>query len=1469
MEGDVVKEGAETIALTGMIEGSSGTTTTCTITVEMNMNPWKLKYSQKYKIISAFLDEQAILVDSTAEFIVPSSPGRVEYIEDVALNGMKTAVSVTVKGVHFPHSLTSMTVQRGGMEIVSTSIERLSDSLLIIVFGAGKEETASHVEFGEVYEISKVSGESEVFVNPGVFFIVPFAGYVTSTSTELFPGTNTFRVIVHGQHFSPGSEWILKLTGRDDEIIVTMMTETMGESLSVKAGGVDEIQLGQTYTLSTMTLRWDESEHVVCAGVSLETPLDPTLTSIKAELNPTNMSEVVVTLTVDSIEAGAFTLEVVDSSDSKLKAIKIGPFSFSSSSTPTSSSLAVVIHPDGLLSYAKMYIVIRLYSSTLIVAHHGPSVIIPHPPTTIESAYCRIHTDLTTFNLELGGTSLPVGMRWTATLSTGYTISGSFTSDTMGTSETQTFEEDGVYFGMLYTVANVSLENGTVIKTHAVNFTTPGTSELLSVEASMDITKTKLILALTGRDLPSGTCELTLICEDNNEVQTFTFVSESDPPSAVFSMADEPLLEYGKEYRIVNMTASSQKVIISTPLSFTIPAAPSLVGISVGTESGNNLPVTLQGEEMPDGDHMVLVMRSGETGEMRCMVRFIANEGQLDLDMIDTFFAREQEYSISSFMLFGGCLVHIADPLKFVIPRAPLGMTIHAITAILLPSKKHITLSFVGSHFPTTGTWTARLSNGLMINGTIGGEEMRSNEIVLGAGGLEPDTEYRVEFVEVGSEHTLAVLLVDTFCTPHVRREGTIETLYAILTADGQSGRIRVGGTGLSPGPIEFSLTSAPTLVHSAVRVSEGLFEVKLPLGPNAGELQCGMEYTVDVLDVDSCDVSWNALKTFTVPPPPKVVSVVAESNEIGTGVILDLMGAGLQMEEDYIVTLLPSGSFVVHFNDSSRASIEICFDGDDFDYSTTYTIDSIVHVGNPDHKMDVSAGATFTTAPKPEQVVFYVSSVRGERNELCGEESRPCASVDCAWGIVEPLSINSVSIAILDESELATPIEQTAGSLSIFSVRQDGFDTLVVRSTASLGEREAMIVIRGSFEMRQVEVLIEVLSSKFVFLSAVNAAVTLKEGSVVGMRSPSTMNADDTSQLCRWESGMIQLLNSSSFVSGMSFHHLFFGAFVVHAGDVVIEASRFSSNSPNFASFPSACRNVACSSDGTVDVRSLTGGDGTEENISAWIESSECTLSSSVINLDSPFFVPIPLTDHSTSRWDKDTDTFHVEIHGKTLIPCGLFLELVGQSESGEPMSTQIELLPSIATLFNESFISLDLPSSVVSDVASAKDVRARLVYGNSVATEELFALAVRNASSGLGTLAWLIPVIVGVVVFLTLVVLIVVCVVCRRRKKEKEKLEEEEEPVEQQEETEEKSDQTSLKTIDEPTLSDPLPDLILAPEETDQFDLKNDEADQERPHPMKHMEEHILTDTHPNLILPPDETDQYNLKDDEADQE
>ncbi|KAK2953935.1 hypothetical protein BLNAU_11037 [Blattamonas nauphoetae] len=458
MEGDVIKNGAPEMNLTGTIEGTSGTTTACTASVEIYNKSDTLEYLKKYQIESLEIEGYSCIVDSGVNFTVPDSPGRVEGTEEPDLNGEKTTVTVIVKGVNFPLSMTSMTAKRGSISISSTSIVRNSGSQLTVSFGAGKAETSLLVEFGKTYSIVGVSGGSEVFVNSGVEFTVPVPGIVSSTSTILNPATNEeFKVIVSGKNFESGTEWILKLTDRNEEISVTMTSTKKGESSWVKAGGPGELEFDQPYTLSKMTQKSNASEHILCSGVSVTTPPGPTLTGITCSLNLSNLNEAIVHLTASPIPTGSFTLIVFDASDTLKPEISIGPFFFSSSSTQTSSSCSVVILPSDTLSFEKTFAVRKLSSPSMLVDHASLSLSIPAYPTLTKVDFSFATSSNTTFRLILEGAYLPVGEVFLVTLD-GFDnpIEVAFTNTSGGSSaELALGWSDTLNFSSSYTLSSV------------------------------------------------------------------------------------------------------------------------------------------------------------------------------------------------------------------------------------------------------------------------------------------------------------------------------------------------------------------------------------------------------------------------------------------------------------------------------------------------------------------------------------------------------------------------------------------------------------------------------------------------------------------------------------------------------------------------------------------------------------------------------------------------------------------------------------------------------------------------------------------------------------------------------------------------------------------------------------------------------------------------------------------------------
>ncbi|KAK2953689.1 hypothetical protein BLNAU_11410 [Blattamonas nauphoetae] len=562
MEGDAIKSGATEISLTGTISGSSGTTTSCTASVEIYNKTDTLEYSKKYKIISLSINGNAGLVDPTTNFTVPDSPCRLEEMKTPSLNGEKTQVSVKVTGVGFTPTISQIEMTRGDLTITSTSITIGSTTELTAKFQAGKTESGTELEFGMSYEIESVSGPSTIYVNSGVGFTVPVPGIVASTSTELNSTTNDhFKVIVNGMNFEPGTEWTLKLKDRDEEISVTMTSAGQGESSWVKAGGPGEIEFGQTYTLLMMYQNSNVPEHLVCEGISLTTPPGPALTKITCSIHPSNVNESIVSVTVSPSSAGSFLLTVVDESDELEQEISIGPFSFASSSTETSSH-TVVIRPAGLLSYGKTYTVKTLSSSSMIVLHSSPTFKVP---SLLQAASASLNlknldeviVSLTAFEfprstpvaltiVEVDQNDYPKGSPFTLTGTTATTGDSTHILNTL-------IETGKLQRGNRFEMTQCDLTDQVTVLNGRVFFRVPDPPTLTDVHFSFATTSnTTFRLILEGTDFPVGETFLVSLKDFSDRIEV-TFATPSEGSSAELALGWSDSLQFDTAYPLVSV----------------------------------------------------------------------------------------------------------------------------------------------------------------------------------------------------------------------------------------------------------------------------------------------------------------------------------------------------------------------------------------------------------------------------------------------------------------------------------------------------------------------------------------------------------------------------------------------------------------------------------------------------------------------------------------------------------------------------------------------------------------------------------------------------------------------------------------------------------------------------------------------------------------------------------------------------
>ncbi|KAK2951619.1 hypothetical protein BLNAU_13503 [Blattamonas nauphoetae] len=273
-------------------------------------------------------------------------------------------------------------------------------------------------------------------------------------------------------------------------------------------------------------------------------------------------------------------------------------------------------------------------------------------------------------------------------------------------------------------------------------------------------------------------------------------------------------------------------------------------------------------------------------------------------------------------------------------------------------------------------------------------------------------------------------------------------------------------------------------------------------------------------------------------------------------------------------------------------------------------------------------------------------------------------------------------------------------------------------------------------------------------------------DGIDVGMDVDSGGNSDD---MCLWESGLLSFENCSVDIHSSEFSHLRDGALFVSGGSVSISTSAFQDNSAKNSDFPSAHRNIRCENGSRVTIESLNGGDGFKEGSSAWISaSSDCVVSGSVINPNSPFFVPSLTSSDCTSKTDKAKSSFNVSLVGTELIPCGLFLE-VFEAESSSKFA-HVDLSSVSTSKWNEiSIIFLVSRSEHLSRLSISEEWRGRVLFGNGERTAGWFVMKVSASAErkayALNSMKWILPLVGGVIAGIVILV-IVLCVLVHRKK-------------------------------------------------------------------------------------------------------
>eukprot|EP00770_Monocercomonoides_exilis_P010839 MONOS_10786.1-p1 / transcript=MONOS_10786.1 / gene=MONOS_10786 / organism=Monocercomonoides_exilis_PA203 / gene_product=unspecified product / transcript_product=unspecified product / location=Mono_scaffold00505:227-2503(+) / protein_length=758 / sequence_SO=supercontig / SO=protein_coding / is_pseudo=false len=276
-------------------------------------------------------------------------------------------------------------------------------------------------------------------------------------------------------------------------------------------------------------------------------------------------------------------------------------------------------------------------------------------------------------------------------------------------------------------------------------------------------------------------------------------------------------------------------------------------------------------------------------------------------------------------------------------------------------------------------------------------------------------------------------------------------------------------------------------------------------------------------------------------------------------------------------------------------------------------------------------------------------------------------------------------------------------------------------------------------------------------------------------------INTMDASEICKWNSSVIDLMNSNSLMKDNMMANASLGALTIRGGNCIIEKGEFNNNNPRIELFPSARRNILCEKEGKLNIESLKGGDGMERNASLWILNDGCELSGIVLERASEFFIPTL----EAVEMKEVGDSIELTFRGTVLLPCNLQFQIV--SRIGEVSSIETHAF-SDEDFVSEVEVHGRIGSSLINSGGDEVEVSAHILFGksNSPSSTESFILKNRSESEPKGDenvveggkkegSTWPIIVIaMGVILFLVLVIAVISTVRWKKAKNEAEDLRE-----------------------------------------------------------------------------------------------
>ncbi|KAK2958404.1 hypothetical protein BLNAU_6674 [Blattamonas nauphoetae] len=1381
----------------------------------------KLKYSTSYSVVRMTSAVVSVSIPSAVSFWTPAAPTRIISAScDLDTDTGKSA-EIVLNGMSFPQStpftltvfeLDDSNLKTGNAIELLSSFETDGSSTLHTLSSLIYGNDASKLMFEKWYEVTKleIANMKTIVDDLARFVIHPEPSRLTtiSDSVNYFNKQTELSVALSGYKLTGLFTVTLKrnVSTIPIDVMVTFSDASAGDLKGILYSQLNPSSVNMTYDTKYSIVSMEDSSNgkvFVEEGLSFTTMGEPGRIESTSSLLNGPKTEVTVTLTGRELFSATMTVKLTNPSKSREFTSSL---SFVDANSCTVTFPAAQTESETALAFDELYDIVSIESSDgkSFVVNTGVNVSVPSAPI-ITSISSLLSPNCTHFSISFSGSSLPSIGSFVASISPSISLALSYESGKWTTGWLSNVQI-GMSMNTSYSVTKVASGDNEMIL-NKDSFKTPLGPTLSSIPTVTlkDDDLNSVVVSLDGHRMPVSSVVASfdlIVVESGGSSEEITIdvsFSSNEAGSGEVEVYKTGKLKYSTSYSVVRMTSAVVSVSIPSAVSFWTPAAPTRIisaSCDLDTDTGKSAEIVLNGMSFPQSTPFTLTVfelddSNLKTGNAIELLSSFETDGSSTLHTLSSLIYGndasklmfEKWYEVTKLEIANMKTI-VDDLARFHVPSEPSRLIAAAQTVDL--SMNFSTLTLTTRQLHTNQKYTVVLS-GTPIQPSNSDSVHTLDFEVDGAPSitkvlsLYPEATlrfnhlYKVTSMKLKSPST-PIFIESEACSFSTPAEPT-----RIVDGDGRLNSQRtevvvtLTGLALKEGAYSFTLTHTITANSRTITGSlnsDGNVECSHTVEEsNTNSLIFGETYTITSATLNAQPILFDSDILIEVPHPPKVTGAsFTFKNSPNTTCAVTLTGSDLNLKGNYLVTLSDGPTLTIFFNDPKKAVSPILLIGraGTLQFDTAYSVVSIKKVKDETDVVLVNGPVSFNTESKPNPLVMIVDETIGSTSADCGDSVNPCSSVDAAREIASILSISKVTLKVVTSVAQTQPwLISHDGSLDVTKV-QIGIPTLRIASSASMGEEEGMIVVDGGIlEIRDISVMIENGSDSFVFVFGRESTIFFVGSSITG--SDRTTNSDELDDVCTWSGGVLRLVNCTTLVDNVKLTHHSQGAINMDGGSLTIELSTFHDNTPNHKSFPSFRRNVYCTGSACIIIESLFGGDGSKEHPSAWFSLNNCNLTGEDVKSDTPLFIPT-LSTESTSTLNKTNKAFSIDVKGSTLIPCGLWLEIVEVTkEKIEGTSEKVELTTDSCSSISESCISVDVAQSLLSSLNDNLEWRGRLVFGNNVTSETSFVIqkssADRISQSVRDNMKWWLPLVI-VVVSLALIVIVIIVICFRRRK-------------------------------------------------------------------------------------------------------